>query len=136
MPPERHYHVFISHTWTYDRNYYRLQDLLDSASQFKWSNYSVPYPYPLSPHTDASLERQLRGQIQPVHVVLIIASMYAEYSKWIQKEIDMASEMRKPIVGITDWDDQMTPLAIREAVVEMVAWDVVSIVRAIQDHAL
>ena len=53
--------------------------------------------------TDAQLRRAIRNQMAPCHVVLILAGVYASYSKWINIEIDLAEEgfqRPKPIIAI------------------------------------
>jgi hypothetical protein len=40
--------VFISHAWTYDRDYYRRAVLLNAAPFFQWRNFSVPQHDPVS----------------------------------------------------------------------------------------
>lgn len=65
MPGLRTYKLFISHSWSYNDDYYRLVDYLNDAPNFDWKNLSVPEHDPVS---DADLRRQLRKQIQPASV--------------------------------------------------------------------
>ncbi len=36
------YNLFISHSWSYSKNYVSLCNLLDKATYFEYKNYSVP----------------------------------------------------------------------------------------------
>ena len=136
MPPLKTYHLFISHAWTYNAEYYRLLGMLRSAPNFTFKNYSVPEHDPLNTKTDAQLRAALHRQIKPVHCVLILAGMYVNYRKWIQEEIDIAQRYKKPIVGIRPRGQQRTPIEVQKAARVMVGWNTNSIVQAIRDHSL
>lgn len=132
--------LFISHAWRYTKGYNRLVDLLNAAPRFRWSNFSAPRSKPLLdpdiPASRSKLIAELRDQIQPVHCVLIVSGMYASYSYWIGKEIELALEYSKPIVGVRPWGAQRTPAAVVDAAAEIVSWQTTSIVGAIRRHSL
>ena len=136
MPPLKTYDLFISHSWDYSAEYVRLTRMLKDAPNFKWRNYSVPKEDPADAGSEAALTRALRRQIRPVNCVLILAGMYAAHRKWIQKEIDIAQELDKPIVGIKPWGQQRIPTAVSSAAKVMVGWNTQSIVRAIRVHSI
>lgn len=135
MPQLKTYDVFISHAWTYHADYYRVERFLNNASLFRWRNYSVPDHDPLQLPTSA-LKEQLRKQIRPVNVVLILAGMYVAHSDWIQFEIDFARDLNKPMIGIRPWAQQRIPSAVTTSVKDMVGWRAESIVRAIRQWAI
>ena len=134
MPPLKTYHVFISHAWGYSDDYYRFVELLDAAKNFKWKNYSVPEHDPIA--DDEDLKKELQNQINPVHIVVIFAGMYTNYSDWINFEMDYADEKSKPMIGVIPWGAQRTPNDVRNRVKEMVRWNTDSFVSAIRTHAL
>ena len=140
MPELKNYDLFISHAWAYIEPYYKLISLLDAASNFKYRNYSVPKHDPLvdpgTPVGERTLTNQLDGQIKHVNCVLIIAGMYSAYKFWIQKEIDLAKSYNKPIIGLTPFGQERTPIVVQEAAIEMVSWNTSSIVTAIRKHSL
>jgi hypothetical protein len=136
MPELKSYAVFISHAWTYSADYYRLEKMLHEAPNFKWRNCSVPKHDALDTATNAELIAALRRQISPTNIVLILAGMYVPHSKWIQREIDIALGMKKPIVGIVPWGQERTPQEVQSAAKEMVGWNTSSIVSAIRRYAL
>lgn len=84
------YNLFISHAWDYNSDYYNLVDLLSNYPYFNFKNYSVPQHDALNTKTNWELEEALNRQIAPTSVVLIIAGMYYNNRKWIQKEIEIA----------------------------------------------
>ena len=135
MPELKTYRVFISHAWTYNADYYRLEEMLNDAPNFYWQNYSVPEHDPKH-GTKRELTQALYNQIRPTHIVIILAGMYVPYSDWIQTEIDIALEMDKPILGIAPWGSQKIPQAVQDAAAEIVGWNTRSIVKAIREYAL
>ncbi len=140
MPSLKTYDLFISHAWTYSAGYYKLIGLLDAASNFAYRDYSVPKHDPaIDPNTEGGrikLTRALRNQIRPVNCVLILAGMYASYRYWIQKEIELAQEYGKPIVGLVPRGQTRTPQNVQDAADEMVAWSTASVVSAIRRRSI
>lgn len=136
MPTLKTYDVFISHAWSYHDDYYRVVDFLNNASMFRWRNYSVPDHDPLQLPTKTALKEQLRRQIRPVNIVLILAGMYVAHSDWIQFELDFANAINKPMIGIRPWGQQRIPIAVQGSVDEMVGWRTDSMVSAIRKWSL
>jgi hypothetical protein len=130
----REYNLFISHAWTYDQDYNNLIDKLNQAPYFYFKNYSVPKTNPLNANTDLGLTRELYGQIRPCSIVIVIAGMYVKYRKWIQKEIDIAKELKKPILVIRPFGAEKIPLELYDYA--MVYWNTSSIVDAIKKYSL
>jgi hypothetical protein len=140
MPGLKTYDLFISHAWKYNKDYYQLEELLKKAALFKWRNYSVPEHDPLIDPNSYIGKRQLTSmidlQIKPVNCVIILGGMYAAYSEWILKEINLAKAYSKPIIGIYPWGQQNMPSAIQQAATELVSWQTSSIVNAIRKNSL
>ena len=132
MPPLRRYRLFVSHAWKYHDDYYRLIDFLDAAMYFKYANYSVPQHNPFDLGNSTKLCEELRQQIRPVAVVVILGGMYVAYSDWIQFEIDYATDLRKSILGVKPRGAQVMPRAVQDAADEIVGWNTSSIVSAIR----
>ena len=84
MPQLRSYRVFISHAWNYSEDYWRIVEFLDRAPRFRWKNLSVPEHDPV--YGD-DLAYELRNQMRPADVFLIIAGMYATRREWIEFEL-------------------------------------------------
>src|SRR6266853_5661448 len=75
MPGLRTYAVFICHDWEYSNDYHRVCDFLNNAPNFQWRNLSVSEHDPLDGND--RLQKNLRDQIRPADVVLVLAGMYA-----------------------------------------------------------
>ncbi len=135
MPQLKTYRGFISHSWDYSDAYVSMEKMLKDFPNFDWGNYSVPKTDPLKVNTDKELTERLHNQIKPTNHVIIIAGMYANHRKWIQKEIDIAKSYGKPIIAVKPWGSQMTPREVIEAATEVVGWNAASIVAAVRRHA-
>lgn len=126
------YNLFISHAWDYNGDYYRLEKHLKDYPSFNFKNYSVPQHDILHTRTDTELREALYRQIAPTSVVLIIAGMYYNHRKWIQKEIDIAKEYNKPIIVIRPWGAERMPSELASEEFIQVNWQTSSIVEAIK----
>ena len=131
-------HVFISHSWSHSGHYETLAEWIFDRN---WSvgqaslnlrDFSVPRDDPIH---NAPNERRLReaifGQISRSHVVVIPTGMYANYSDWIQKEIDGSNQKAKPILGVNPWGQQRTSSIVSAAAAETVGWNSQSVIKGI-----
>lgn len=127
------YNLFISHSWSYSDQYDRLVYLLDNSS-IRYRNYSVPKYDPINyTNNIAQLKEAIRNQMRPASCVLILAGVYSTYSKWINIEIDLASEMNKPIIAVEPWGSMKTSTVVKEAADFIVGWNTSSIINAIKE---
>lgn len=132
MPALKTYSVFVCHDWEYSDDYYRVCDFLDDALNFRWANRSVPEHDPLD--TDRQLRYNLRNQIRPAHVLLVLAGMYTVRSRWMDWEMAFARRIGKPIVGIAPWGNRVLPRAVQNNATEIIGWRSSSIVNAIRRY--
>ena len=137
MPELKLYSLFISHSWTYGDAYVRLSEMLNEHPNFKWRDYSVPKNDPIhnAPNT-TKLEAAIKEQIEHAGCVLIMAGKYSTYSKWINREIDIAIELGKPILAITPWGAEQISAVVKQSADEVVKWQSSSIVDAIRRNSL
>lgn len=137
MPSLRPRNLFISHSWEYGDAYEKLVALLDAAPNFIYRNYSVPKDDPVhnAPNVNA-LYQAIKNQMVFCEVVLIMAGKYATYSKWIQREIQIAkNDYNKPIVAIRPWANEQVSSVVSDAADRLVNWNTSSIVTAIREVA-
>lgn len=129
------YNLFISHSWTYSDAYEKLVALLDAKSYFIYKNYSVPKDDPIhhAPY-DYQLKAAIKAQMQSASYVLILAGVYASYSKWINIEIELAQQMNKTIIAIDPWSSEKTSTVVKNAADKIVKWNTYSIVSAIRGY--
>ena len=133
----RTHNLFISHSWAHSNAYERLVALLKNRSYFRFKNYSVPRTDPIHKvGTDYALRKAIRNKMLPCGVVLVLAGVYATYSKWIDIEIKLAKSgfgNSKPIVAIEPWSSQKTSLLVKHSADKVVRWNTESIVTAIRE---
>lgn len=129
--------LFISHSWDYSDQYNRLVNLLQERRYFVFKNHSVPPDNPIhDAGTDTQLRQAIRNQMMPCHVILILAGVYATYSKWINIEIDLAKEgfiYAKPIIAIRPRGSVRISERVKLAADRLVGWNTKSVVEAIRD---
>ena len=132
------YNLFISHSWNYSDQYDRLVELLRLRPGFEFKDYSVPPDDPIhNAANDAQLRAAIKNQMMSCHAVIVLAGVYATYSKWIDAEIDLAKggfQNPKPIIAVRPWENTNISARVREAADIVVGWNTVSVVNAV--HAL
>ncbi|QYK13833.1 TIR domain-containing protein [Shewanella rhizosphaerae] len=131
-------HVFISHAWKHSGHYQTLADWIFNEN---WSvgqaslvfrNYSVPKDNPIhDADNDKQLKEAILKQIAMSHVIVIPTGMYANYSKWIQKEIDGSSGYSKPILAVNPWGQQRASGIVVDSASKLVGWNKKSVVNGI-----
>lgn len=133
MPTLRTYAVFICHDWEYSDDYSRVCEFLDAAPNFAWRDLSVPEHDPLD--TNDMLQKNLRDQIRPADVMLVLAGMYTARSNWMDWEMDFARRIGKSIVGIRPWGNVQVPVVVQNNADEIVGWNTGSIADAIRRNS-
>lgn len=129
------YNLFISHSWTYSDKYERLVEMLDGKPNFYYKNYSIPKDDPIhNAENDDELKKAIKHQMQSASCVLILAGVYATYSRWINIEIELAQEMGKTIIAIEPWGAEKTSTVVKNAANKIVRWNTDSIVSAIRGY--
>ena len=86
----------------------------------------------------APLRAAIRQQMTPCGVVLILAGVYATYSKWIDEEIALAQkgfQAPKPIIAIRPRGNLRLSKPVRQAADRVVGWNRDSILDAIREVA-
>lgn len=131
------YNLFISHSWTYSDAYDKLVKLLNSVDKFEYKNYSVPKYDPIhNAKNDKELKAAIKEQMSHASCVLILAGLYATYSKWINIEIDLAKNdfvTPKKIIAIEPWGSERTSVVVKNSSDKIVGWNSNSIVNAIKE---
>ena len=114
-----------------------LTDLLDKASNFAYLNYSVPKDHPVHNANNAQeLSDAIKVQIAPCNVVIVMAGMFSNYSKWIKKEIHIAQNeflTPKPVLAVEPWATKKASLFVKGRADKVVSWSTSSIVAAVRD---
>lgn len=133
----KQHHLFISHSWAYGKNYDSLISKMRERPYFSFSDYSVPKGDPIHTNgTDKELFEAIKRKISPCGVIIILAGVYSSYSKWINKEINIANNgftNPKPILAIEPWASQKTSKVVKDNADLIVKWNTESIISGIRE---
>lgn len=130
--------LFISHSWAYSNHYDTLVDWIFDGNwsvgqaSLNFSNYSIPKDDPVhNANTDNALKEKIFNKIALCHVIIIPTGMYANYSKWIQKELDGCAGYAKPILAVNPWGQERKSSVVQAAAAQKVGWNKKSVVDGI-----
>jgi len=90
----------------------------------------------IMPVRNKALKGAIKAHMAPCGVVLILAGVYASYSKWIDIEIDLARNgfmLSKPVIAIAPWGSERTSTVVKNASCRIVGWRADSVVGAIRE---
>ena len=122
--------LFISHSWNYGNQYWRLKELLRNRG-YEYRDYSVPSNKPILFLSDRKLERAIENKIMLSSVVIIMAGVYSTYSTWINREIEFAQKWGKPIIAVEPYGAKRTSAVVKNAADIICGWNTLAIVNAI-----
>ncbi len=120
------YNLFISQLNQDSDEYHRFIGKLEASHDFQWKNYTIPG------ETDA---KKLKEQMKLVNVVVILSGLYSKDKNLIQKEIDIAIELEKPVVIIRPYGMENVPGSIEQVATEVVGWNTPCIVDSIRESS-
>ena len=130
------YRIFISHSWAYSEAYDKVESFLRQEG-VSFYNHSVPKDDPIHTNgTDKELSEAIEAKVKGCSCVIILAGVYATYSKWINKEIEMAQKNNKPIIAVQPWGAERTSSVVKEAATVIVGWNAKSVADAVKQYAL
>lgn len=127
------YRLFISHSWAYSDAYEKIIKMIDDQ-KLDYYNHSVPLNDPIHTNgTDKQLKEAIEAKVKGTSCVIILAGVYSTYSKWINKEIDIANSYSKPIIAVEPWDSKKTSKVVKDNADRIVKWQGSSLVKAIKE---
>lgn len=130
------YRIFISHSWSYSKQYDKIEEFLKQEG-ILFYNHSVPKNNPIHTNgTDAQLEAAIDAKVKGCSCVIILAGVYATYSKWINKEIKIAKKYNKPIIAVEYWGSEKTSSVVKGAADVIVKWQSKSVADAVRKYAI
>lgn len=126
------YRLFISHSWSYGDAYHKVVNMIKKQG-IEFYDHSVPRHNPIHTNgTDKELHDAIEAKMKGTSCILILAGVYASYSKWIQKEIAIAQSQGKAIIAIEPWGSEKTSKVVKDNANEIVKWQASSIANAIK----
>ena len=99
--------VFISHSWAHYEHYETLADWIFGephdffGTPATFINCSVPKDDPIhDAPNDSALARAIYAKVAESDVVVIPTGMYANYSDWMDWEIQYAHDLDNPVLAV------------------------------------
>lgn len=130
------YRIFISHSWAYSKQYDKVEEFL-TREGVSYYNHSVPKNDPIhTSGTDKQLREAIETKIKGCSCVIILAGVYASYSKWINIEIEIAQKYNKPIIAVEYWGAERTSKVVKDAATTIVGWNAKSLADAVRNYAI
>ena len=130
------YRIFISHSWSYSSDYDKVEFFLQQEGVLYY-NHSVPKNDPIHTNgTDKQLYEAIEAKIKGCSYVIILAGVYSSYSRWINKEIEIAKKYKKPIIAVQLWGAERTSLVVKNAATVIVGWNAKSVANAVRNYAI
>ena len=130
------YRIFISHSWAYSSDYDKIESFL-RLEGIVFYNHSVPKNDPIHTNgTDKQLSDAIEAKVKGCSCIIILAGVYATYSKWINKEIEMAKKYNKPIIAVQPWGAERTSSIVKNAADVIVGWNAKSVANAVRNYAI
>lgn len=127
------YRLFISHSWNYGDAYDQVIKMLNEQGIIFY-DHSVPKDNPIHTNgTDKELKAAIEAKIKGTSCILILAGVYSTYSKWINKEINIAKAYSKKIIAIEPWASEKTSMVVKSNADRVVKWQGASIAKAIRE---
>lgn len=127
------YRLFISHSWKYGDAYDKMVQFLEDQG-ISYYDHSVPKDDPVHTNgTDKQLREAIDAKIKGCSGVIILAGVYASYSKWINEEIKISGDYDKSIIAVEPWDSDKTSAVVKNAADKVVKWQSKSLADAIKE---
>jgi hypothetical protein len=127
------YRIFISHSWKYSDAYEKMIQFLDDQN-ISYFDHSVPQNDPI--HTsgsDKDLRNAIEAKIKGCSGVIILAGVYATYSKWINVEVSLSQAYSKKIIAVEPWGSERTSTVVKDAADRIVKWNGKSLADAVRE---
>lgn len=135
---QKHYNLFISHSWDYgtDRDSLWKLFIQNFTTRETFSDSSAPKEHPIHSMSDQDLINELISRIQRIGVLIVPAGVYVTYSKWIQTEMTIAQQLGVPVLAIHKFGADRSSVVALQGANQTVHWNGNSIVTAIRSlHA-
>lgn len=127
------YRLFISHSWKYGVAYEKMVEFLDEQ-EISYYDHSVPKDDPVHTNgTDKQLRDAIDAKIKGCSGVIILAGVYASYSKWIDEEIIISGDYQKSIIAVEPWGSEKTSAVVKNAADKVVKWNGKSLADAVKE---
>jgi hypothetical protein len=126
--------LFVTHSWEENDDYSRVFEYLEAPGTFYYQNTSQPHAK--RPIDKESQREDLRRQIAPCEVVVVIPAAYRAAPELVLFQMTFAKAADRPIVAMENFGStEALPKAIKDMVDEVSAWNERSLIDALRRQA-
>lgn len=126
--------LFISHSWQENEDYTRVFEYLEAPGTFYYRNTSQPNAK--APIDKESQREDLRRQIAPCEVVVVVPIAYKSAPELVLFEMNFAKAAGRPIVAMENFGStDPLPKAIKDLADEICGWNERDLIDALRRQA-
>ena len=126
--------LFVSHSWDENEDYNRVFEYLEAPGTFYYQNTSQPQAK--RPIDKESQREDLRRQIAPCEVVVVLPSAYAFAPELVLFQMNFAKAADRPVVAMENFASKADlPKAIKDLADEICPWNERALIDALRRHA-
>jgi hypothetical protein len=126
--------LFVSHLWEENDDYSRVFEYLEASGKFHYVTTSQPHSK--RPIDKESQREELRRQIAPCEVVIVVPAAYRAAPDLVQFQMNFAKAADRPIVAMENFGStEPLPKAIRDLADEVAAWNERHLIDALRRQA-
>ena len=139
------YDIFLTHAWSYTDEWQSVVLILDKYLPGKWRNWSLPW-HDTSIERFSSEGREQLGRLLHGHISMSSAVLFlpgplnrAEGRLWLEKEMDVAAALKKPVIGVRLSPDTEFPPEFNNRIATIVNADgaeIISAINSCQENAI
>jgi hypothetical protein len=126
--------LFVSHSWEENEDYNRVFEYLEAPGTFYYQNTSQPQAK--RPLDRESQREDLRRQIAPCEVVVIVPAAYKWSPDLVLFQMHFAKAAERPIVAMENFGStEPLPKAITDMADEVIGWNERDMIDALRRQA-
>jgi hypothetical protein len=126
--------LFVSHSWDENEDYSRVFEYLEAPGTFYYDNTSQPHAK--RPIDKESQREDLRRQIAPCEVVVVLPSAFTFAQELVTFQMNFAKAADRPIVAMENFASKLElPKAIKDLADEVCAWNERDLIDALRRQA-
>jgi hypothetical protein len=126
--------LFVTHAWAENDDYTRVFEYLEASGTFYYVNSSQPQAK--QPIDKESQREDLRHQIAPCEVVIVLPAVYRAAPELVLFQMNFAKAADRPIVAMENFGStEALPKAIKDLADEVSPWNERSLIDALRRQA-
>src|SRR6202021_2834948 len=126
--------LFVTHAWLENDDYGRVFEYLEASGTFYYFNTSEPHAK--RPIDKESQREDLRRQIAPCEVIIVLPAVYQLASELVLFQMNFAKAADNPIVAMENFGStDPLPKAIKDLADEVSPWNERSLIDALRRQA-